>query len=354
MTEIQISPETKISDALRLMDDIKRKLLIVTKDSKFVSLLSIGDIQRAIIKGIDLSSQINRILRREITIAHESESMEKIKKSMLEERSEYLPVISDDRRLVDVVFWEDLFYEEEIPSKTSLNTPVVIMAGGIGSRLRPLTNVLPKALIPIGEKSIVEQIMDSFLDYGCNEYYLSINHKAEMIKYYFEPLIKRYGQIEFVEEEKFLGTAGSLALLKGLIKETFFVSNCDILVDQDYSEILDYHMYKNNEITVVAAMYNIKVPYGVLNTNNTGHLSSISEKPELFYKINTGLYILEPSVFEDIPDGTMFHITDLIECLIQEGRKVGVFPISEKSWTDMGNWDEFLKQANIRGHMPKV
>jgi len=352
--ELIISPITKISEALQLMDEIKRKLLIVMENDRFVGLLSIGDIQRAIIRGKDLNSHISGILRDIITVAHESDPVESIKKAMLEGRSEYMPIISNNQRLIDVLFWADLFEEDEVLPKTSFNAPVVIMAGGIGSRLRPLTNVLPKALIPIGEKSIIEQIMDSFLDYGCNEYYLSINHKAEMIKYYFEPLIKRYGQIEFVEEEKFLGTAGSLALLKGLIKETFFVSNCDILVDQDYSEILDYHMYKNNEITVVAAMYNIKVPYGVLNTNNTGHLSSISEKPELFYKINTGLYILEPSVFEDIPDGTMFHITDLIECLIQEGRKVGVFPISEKSWTDMGNWDEFLKQANIRGHMPKV
>lgn len=345
--ELTISPDTKISEALQLMDSIKRKLLIVMENDKFVSLLSVGDIQRAIIRDKDLSSHISGILRKTITVAYENESIEKIKGAMVEVRSEYMPIISDDQRLIDVVFWEELFDEEEMPAKTSFNTPVVIMAGGIGSRLRPLTNVLPKALIPIGEKSIIEQIMDSFLDYGCNEYYLSINHKAEMIKYYFESLTGRYGQIEFVEEEEFLGTAGSLALLKGMINETFFVSNCDILVDQDYAEILEYHKINKNEITVVAAMYNIKVPYGVLNTNSTGHIETISEKPEMFYKINTGLYVLEPSVFDDIPDGKVFHITNLIECLIGQGRKVGVFPVSERSWTDMGNWDEFLKQAGI-------
>jgi len=343
-----IETEASIADALNHMDAIGRKLLIVTKSNKYYSMLSIGDIQRAIIKGMDTSTLIREILRDEVVVASTDSDIESIKKHMLKRRNDYMPIISDDGRVVDVVFWEDLFEEEEVPPKMRFNTPIVIMAGGIGSRLRPLTNVLPKALIPIGEKSIIEQIMDSFLEYDCNEYYLSINHKAEMIKYYFDPLVEQYGMVEFIEEERFLGTAGSLSLLKEKINETFFVSNCDILVDQDYSEILDYHKFHNNEITVVAAMYNIKVPYGVLNTNNTGHLESISEKPEMFYKINTGLYILEPSVFEDIPKEEVFHITDLIECLIREGRKVGVFPVSEKSWTDMGNWDEFLRQANIK------
>jgi NDP-sugar pyrophosphorylase family protein len=118
-------------------------------------------------------------------------------------------------------------------------------------------------------------------------------------------------------------------------------------VDQDYADILDYHRSQKNEITIVAAMLNMSVPYGVLNTDCKGQLESISEKPELFYKINTGLYILEPSVFEDIPENTVFHITDLIESLVKQNRQVGVFPVSERSWTDMGNWDEFLRQAKV-------
>jgi NDP-sugar pyrophosphorylase family protein len=120
------------------------------------------------------------------------------------------------------------------------------------------------------------------------------------------------------------------------------------MVDQDYADILDYHVSHQNEITVVVALLNVKIPYGVLNTDGEGQLESLSEKPELFYKINTGLYVLEPSVLLDIPSNTVFHITDLIELLVSQRRKVGVFPVSEKSWTDMGNWDEFLKQANIK------
>jgi len=345
--ELKIPPSAKISEALRRMDLLKRKLLIVIENDMFSSLLSIGDIQRAIIKGIDLNSQIKGILRSQISVASETDSDEEIRQRMMRGRSEFMPVVSRDGELLRLVFWEDLIGADTSIQKAKLGLPVVIMAGGIGSRLRPLTNVLPKALIPIGDKSIIEQIMDSFLEYECREYYLSINHKAEMIKYYFEDLMDRYGSVHYVEESEFLGTAGSLAMLKDKIQDTFFVSNCDIMVDQDYAEILDYHKSQNNEITIVAAMLNMSVPYGVLNTDCNGQLKSLSEKPELFYKINTGLYILEPSVFENIPNRAVFHITDLMESLVKQNRKVGVFPVSAKSWTDMGNWSEFLRQAKV-------
>ena len=346
--DLRILSSETISGALAKMDLLRRKLLIVVEKDRFKSLLSIGDIQRAIIKGIDLNSEINGILRAQIAIADENDPADVIKDKMLRGRTEYMPVLSRDGSLVKVVFWEDVFSSDITIKKNSLGLPVIIMAGGIGSRLRPLTNVLPKALIPIGEKSIIEQIMDSFLDYECREYYLSINHKAEMIKYYFESLKDHYGSVHYVEETEFLGTAGSIGLLKDKISQTFFVSNCDILVDQDYNEVLDYHRSEANEITVVAAMLNIKVPYGVLNTDSNGHLVSVSEKPELYYKINTGLYVLEPSIFDAIPQNEVYHITDLIQKLIAQKRRVGVFPVSEKSWTDMGNWDEFLAKIKVR------
>ena len=347
VSELFIGCNARICDALSKMDSIKRKLLIVGDRDRFISLLSIGDIQRAIIRGVDLNSEIMAILRTQISVASGKDTQDEIKLRMLKGRSEYMPVVADDGTLLRVVFWEDMFGDDTSIQKAKLDLPVVIMAGGIGSRLRPLTNVLPKALIPIGEKSIIEQIMDSFLEYDCRNFHLSINHKAEMIKYYFNGIKQNYGSVNFIEESEFLGTAGSIGLIKDKIDSTFFVSNCDILVDQDYAEILDYHRGQKNEITIVAAMLNMRVPYGVLNTDNRGQLLSISEKPELFYKINTGLYILEPSVFSDIPEGEVFHITDLIEAMIRQNRKVGVFPVSEKSWTDMGNWDEFLKQAKV-------
>ena len=345
--DLLIDRGSSIASALQQMDEINRKLLIVMDNGSYFSMLSIGDIQRAIINGVDTGSEIGGILRDNVKVASEGDDIHAIKSQMITRRNEYMPIVSSDGRIQDVIYWENLFSLEEKIPKQKIQLPVVIMAGGTGSRLRPLTNVFPKALIPIGEKSIIEQIMDSFVDYECTDFYLSINHKAEMIKYYFRTLGSAYHNIHYIEEKEFLGTAGSIGLLENKINSTFFVSNCDILVDQDYADILSYHREQKNEITVVAALLNIKVPYGVLNTNAQGQLEGISEKPELFYKINTGLYILEPTVFKDIPKNEFFHITDLIEKLLHLGRKVGVFPVSEKSWRDMGNWDEFLKQARI-------
>jgi len=345
--DLTIGLKDTIASALRQMDRINKKLLIVIENDKYYSMLSIGDIQRAIIRGIDLNTEIKTILRDYVVVVSEADNIEQIKQRMLQRRNEYMPIVSTEGKIIDVVFWEDIFKEQEKLKKDNINLPVVIMAGGIGSRLKPLTNVFPKALIPIGEKTMLEQIMEAFAEQGCNNFYISVNHKSEMIKYYLDNLQIENYHIEYIEEDCFLGTAGSLGLLKDKIKTTFFVSNCDILVDQDLSEILNFHKLNNNEITIVAAMMNIKLPYGILETNNNGLLVGLEEKPDYFYKINTGLYILEPKVLEDIPNNEMYHLTDLAQKLIKQNRNVGVFPVSENSWKDIGTWDEFLKQARV-------
>ena len=140
-----------------------------------------------------------------------------------------------------------------------------------------------------------------------------------------------------------MGTAGSLFLLKDRIKETFFVNNCDILIDQDYSEILDYHYENKNEITLVAALKNITIPYGTLETGINGSLIELKEKPDLTFKINSGMYILEPHLLNEIPENKVFHITQLIDQVKKRNGKVGVYPVSEKSWKDIGDWNEYLK-----------
>jgi len=262
--------------------------------------------------------------------------------------TEYMPIISDNNEIIRVLFWDDLFDGGHKKEKRKINLPVLLMAGGIGSRLRPLTNVFPKALIPIGEKTILEQIIDSFLEYQCENFYISVNYKSDIIKYYLDSLNNNNFNIHYIEEKEFLGTAGSIKLASEFIDSTFFVSNCDILIDDDYANILDYHKESKNEITIVAAIMQSSIPYGVLETNNEGQLIEINEKPEYYYKINSGLYILEPSVFKYIPENKLFHITDLIKLLMEQKRRVGVFPVSKESWTDIGNWDEFLNQARIK------
>lgn len=342
--EVCISQEASIISALKQMDAVRHKLLIVIKDEKFYSLLSIGDIQRAIIKGVDMNSPISTILREKTTVASVNDDMKVVKATMKERSNEFMPIIDDDNNLVDVIFWEDLFESQPSPRKSNLNLPVIIMAGGQGSRLRPLTNILPKPLIPIGEQTMMEDIMDRFVNCGCKRFYISVNYKADTIKRYFDNLEGKSYEISFFQENKPLGTAGSLHLLNGQINSTFFVSNCDIIIDDDYSEILKYHRVNKNEITVVAAIKNISIPYGTLETKEGGLLADIKEKPNYTFKINTGMYILEPHLINEIPVDEFYHITFLIEKLMKQGRRVGVYPINEGSWIDVGNWDEYLKQ----------
>ncbi|MFB6320379.1 nucleotidyltransferase family protein [Saccharicrinis sp. FJH54] len=345
---ISIQKDAKILDALKQMDQSTKKLLLVFDGIEFLGLLSIGDIQRAIINNTDLNGSLTGILRKKITLSYSTESFDVIKQRMLEYRTECMPVIDTDGNLSDVYFWEDVFIDKEKSKSQIKRLPVLIMAGGQGTRLRPMTNVLPKPLIPLGEKTIIEEIMDRFCEVGCNDFFLSVNYKAEIIKHYFETLNNPDYNIEYFQEDQPLGTAGSLFLLKNKIATTFFVSNCDILIDQDISEIYDYHNRNKNELTMVAALKHYNIPYGTVETVEDGLLDTISEKPEIVFKINTGFYILEPHLLNEIPENEFFHITELIEKIKKRGGKVGVFPISEKSWTDIGDWKEYLGLINLK------
>lgn len=343
--ELELDINATILEALLKMDSIGRKLLIITENNKFKSLLSIGDIQRAIIKGIDLKSCISVALRLSVNVSKVGESRDSIKRKMLELRCEYIPLINDANELVDVHFWEDLITDQKQITK-KLCVPVVIMAGGQGTRLKPITNIIPKPLVPIGDKAIMELIIDSFNELGCMEFYCSVNYKAKMIEQYFSELETNY-TIDYFQEPFPLGTAGSLSMLKDKINSTFFVSNCDILVDQDYTEIFDFHKKHEYELTIVAALKNYKIPYGILDVSENGKLEGIKEKPDLTFFVNTGMYILEPHLLQEIPDNKHFDITELFEQIKNRGGKIGVFPVSEGAWMDIGNWDEYKKTQDI-------
>lgn len=333
--------------SIKRMDELDRKSLLVFDDNRFLGVLSIGDIQRAIIQNLPMDTVIQAILRTKITVAKDSDSPDYIRKLMLEVRAECMPVLDENGNLVDVYFWEDQF-PSSVKNSTALSgIPVVIMAGGFGSRLKPLTNIIPKALVPIGEKPIIEMIVDGFNELGVADFFFSVNYKHEMIQYHFENLEDKNYTISYFKEEKPLGTAGSLFLLKGKIQTAFFVSNCDILIRQDYSEIYDYHVQNSNDITVVGSLKHTKIPYGIIETKEGGELISIQEKPEFTYLINSGMYVLNSSVLDQIPENKFLHITDLIEQIKKTGGKIGVFPVSEKSWFDIGEWQEYQKTIDF-------
>lgn len=339
-----IQKSSTILECIKLMDSLDRKLLVVLENKNFFGLISAGDIQRAIIQNISLDTPVGEILRKNIRVAKPEDSFEKIKQMMFDFRMELCPVVGENQEILKVYFWEDIFKESQLQPKSQFNLPVIIMAGGFGTRLKPITNVIPKPLIPIGDKTMLEHIFDRFAKHGSNSFYISVNYKAELIDFYLKSKNLPYS-INYFKEEHPMGTAGSLSLLKGVINETFFVSNCDILIEQDYSEILDYHKANKNDITVVAALKHYAIPYGTIETTENGRLVSLQEKPELTFKINSGMYVLEPHLLNEIPENEFFHITHLIDKVHKSGGNVGVFPVSEKSWKDIGEWDEYLKNS---------
>ncbi len=342
----RIDLDASVLDALELMDFRKIKLLFVFEEQKFVGLLTIGDIQRAIIRGIPLSERISKIFDKNKIYAHESDSEEDIKKTMARLRTECMPVVDINGNLIKVYYWEDFFDAQATDKRDKINLPVVIMAGGKGTRLRPITNVIPKPLVPIGDKTILEVIMDQFESIGCHKFYMSVNYKADMMKYYFGQLEHHY-DIEFFMEDKPLGTIGSVSMLKGKITTPFFVSNCDSINEQDYRDVWDYHVNNHNDITIVTMIKSFKIPYGVIETGADGLMISLKEKPEQTYQVNTGVYILNPECITEIPEGEFFHITQLMENIKARGGRVGCFPVSEHSWRDMGEWSEYLKMINV-------
>lgn len=343
---ISIQGSMTAIEALKYMGAQKAKILYVFDKEDFEGILTIGNIQRAIIKHLSLSSSVSEILERKKIYATPTDDIEKTKEVMYRLRIANMPVV-EDGKLVDVLFWEDLFGTTEIPDREKIELPVVIMAGGKGTRLKPITNVIPKPLIPVGDKTILEEIMDQFECIGTKKFYMSVNYKADMMEYYLSQLDHKY-DIEFFMEDKPLGTIGSVALLKGKITTPFFVSNCDIVIDQDFRDVYYYHMDNKNDITIVTAVKSIRIPYGVIETGENGLMTGLKEKPEQTYMINTGVYILNPELIDEIPEGEFFHITHLMEKVKARGGRVGCFPVGEKAWRDMGEWPEYLKMINVR------
>lgn len=344
---IIVDASNTIIQTMKLMDDRRTKSLLVFNKDHFVGMITNGDLQRAIIANKPFDATIGSIVdNTNKKYAHTDDDEELIKSWMLEVRAEMMPVIDSRGKLVKVLFWNELFNEPQKDNRKKINLPVVIMAGGKGTRLKPITNVIPKPLVPIGDETILETILDQFEEIGCTKFYMSVNYKADMMRYYLGQLEHQYN-IDFFQEDKPLGTIGSVSLLKGKIATPFFVSNCDILIDQDYRDVYEYHLNNHNDLTIVTAVKSFKIPYGVIETGDDGLMTGLQEKPDITYMINTGVYLLNAECIDEIPEGDFFHITHLMEKIKTRGGRVGCFPVSEHAWKDMGEWNEYLKMINV-------
>lgn len=334
-----------IREALKRMDAGGIGFIACIDEQKKVrGILTDGDFRRAILNEISLDDDVQKIMNRNYYYLNkdftDSEVIDFFKSTVVKQ----IPIL-DNGEMINLITEEGYFNIKTERKRNEIKLPVVIMAGGKGTRLDPFTRILPKPLIPIGEKAMIEIIMDEFRKYGMNDFYISVNHKLKMIKAFFEDS-NNYSSIKFIDEKIPLGTAGALKFLENEINDSFFVSNCDVIIHEDYSKIYEFHKNNNYDLTLVASMKNYVIPYGVCEIENGGNLKEIKEKPEYDLLVNTGMYLLEPHTLKHIPPNKFFHITNLINELQKENFKIGVYPISEKSWVDVGEWDEYKKALN--------
>ena len=340
ISQYLIQKNESIKKAIELIDKGARKIIfVVDSENKLYSTITDGDIRRWIIKTGGIRGKVDDICNKNPIFFEKDYSIGKAKEILLSEKIEAIPIVDNERKIIKILFWDDIFKEEK-KDFTQIYLSVVIMAGGKGTRLDPFTRILPKPLIPIDDKTIIEVIMDEYAKFGIKKFYITINHKAKIIKAYFEEQKSKYN-LEFIEEKIALGTAGSLKLLEKKINTSFFVSNCDIIIKEDYSKIYDFHKENGYVLTLVGSMQHHTISYGVCEIENGGILKSINEKPEYDILVNTGMYLLNPETFRFIPDNKFYNITDLITVLKKNNYKVGVYPISEKSWIDVGQWEKY-------------
>lgn len=337
-----------VIEAMRQLDFGGQGILFVTDENdKLCGSLTDGDIRRWIIKTADLSGHVSQMMNRNPKYLFEGDVTDEaklLKKYCI--RS--LPILDSSYKIKDIHFEEDAIAKLTIEEDMLSGTPVIIMAGGKGTRLYPYTKILPKPLIPIGDIPILERILNRFYQAGIGEFFLTVNYKKEMIKSYFAELKPPY-KISYTEEDMPLGTAGGIRLINKKFTSPTIVTNCDILIDTDYKKLIEYHENSRNDMTIVSALKNIVVPYGVLHSKEGGIITSIEEKPQLSYIINTGMYVINPEAFELIPEGRFFHMTDLADKMIKSGMKVGIYPITENSFSDMGQFEEMRRMEERFG-----
>lgn len=334
-----IGKNTIVREAMKKLEMAKPKILFVVDGKRLMGSLTDGDLRRFLLASGKLEDTIESACTKKPLVANSHEEA----KRLYDERDYVaIPIVDETGNVLDIYVGR---LEEDKPS-CKLDIPVVINAGGKGTRLDLFTKVLPKPLIPVGEYPIVEHILRRFVDYGCERFTMIVNYKKQLIKAFFSESENPYN-ISFVDEEKPLGTGGGLSLLKNDLKETFFFTNCDILVGDDYESMLKFHREKKNAITMVCAYKNIVIPYGVIEMGADGAIEEMKEKPELSFLTNTGLYIVEPEVLALIDDDTPIGFPDVIKKAKALGMKIAAYPINGDEWMDMGQLPE-LEKTNER------
>ena len=327
-----LSELSLMSDAIKVLQKSSIKLVIIADKEKLLGTITDGDIRRALLNGENLNSRCSIIMNRKPNVAGQ-EDYDLINKLLITHK--HVPIVDSKNIIINII--SDKIYK----TKDSLINPIVIMAGGEGKRLLPLTLDTPKPLLPLRKRPIIHEIINRLKTYFLKDIYISIHYKADAMKDYFNSQDIRDVNIQFLEEDKPLGTAGALSLIQeNIIDIPYIIINGDVLTDINYLQLIDYHNEAGKEITVCAAFYDIQIPFGTIEIEDNNILD-IVEKPIKKYLINAGIYVVNPNVIKSLKRNTSVNMTDIIEKYIKTN-DVGIFPMHEQ-WLDVGSHENYNK-----------
>jgi|TARA_B110000483_G_C18191818_1_gene541263 dTDP-glucose pyrophosphorylase len=339
-----IKKDDSLDLALKKLSSNNLKCLVVINGNKKVlGTVTDGDIRRAIVKYKDISLKIKKIYNPKFYFFTKSPTNPELKNIFSFKKFPLIPQLNKTRKVIKIFFIEN-FINHSIKEDFSLSDKVdaVIMAGGKGSRLSPFTNILPKPLIPIKGKPVIDHIIESFQEAGVNCIYITLNFKGKIIKSYLSEKFKK-NNIKYINEKTPLGTASSLSLIKNKIKDNIVVVNCDTILNLKLSNLMKAHLEEKNAMTMVTVAKNHILPYGLCEANKKNKLKKINEKPNLKFLINVGMYVIHKKYLNLIPKNKKFGMDDLINILLKKKKPIGIYPIAEESWTDLGQWTEYYK-----------
>jgi len=336
--EICVRPDVTLQQGLTVLDRGRTQITLVVDDSfHLLGTLTDGDARRALLGGKNMDTPVVEVMNPNPTTGLMAEEEEIWQRTMRRHGLRHLPLLDAAGCVADLV-------RLEIPSEPLRRTPVVIMAGGLGARLRPLTDEIPKPLLEVGSRPVLETILLNFAEQGFRDITLCINYRGDQIRDHFGDGSQWGLAISYVEETSRMGTAGALNLLETPPSETFVVMNGDLLTKVDFVRLLDFHERQGFAATVAMREYNYQIPYGVLEVDDEYRIQRIVEKPIERHYVNAGIYILDPASLELIPSGESYDMPTLLNALMERGRTVGSFPLRDY-WIDIGRIED-LERAS--------
>lgn len=336
LEKILVYDNYNIRQVLEKLDSGAKGIVLVIDDNKrLIGTITDGDVRRALLKGVSIKENISKVIHYNPVYVRENATREEIKDIFIKRAVKQLPVIDKNGVVIDLISINDILIPE------GQENPVIIMAGGLGSRLEDLTKEVPKPMLKVGQDPILQHIINNFKQCGYNKILISVNYKAEIIENFFQDGYAYGVKIDYIREKKRLGTAGGIRLAKDYLDNPFFVINGDIFTNLNAKNMMSFHLENGFDMTIGTKNYSFQIPYGVIGTEGK-EIVEIKEKPEIDCLINAGVYCINPELVDYIPDDKYFEITDLINICIEKGFKIGNYEI-EEYWMDIGKLEDYNK-----------